>query len=92
MRLPNIALSLLLVVAVPTTARGEDDDQAHGHRAEELEEIIEELQERIENDITWQIGDVFWRTDVLIDVISSRPWGEEMLRQHFGTPAGPPGW
>jgi outer membrane receptor for ferrienterochelin and colicins len=40
MRLPNIALSLLLVVAVPTTARGEDDDQAHGHHAEELEEII----------------------------------------------------
>ena len=59
---------------------------------EELEEVIEELQERIENDITWQLGDIWWRTEVLIDVISSRPWGEELLRQYFGTPAGPPGW
>ena len=58
----------------------------------ELEEVIEEIQERIENDFSWQLGDLWYRTDALIDVISSRPWGEELLRQYFGAPAGPPGW
>jgi hypothetical protein len=58
----------------------------------DLEELIEELQERIENDVSYQLGDLWWRTDVLIDVVSSRPWGEDLLRQHFSPNTGPPGW
>ena len=57
-----------------------------------LEELVEELQQRLDEDITWQLGDIWWRTDVLIDVLNTRPWGEELLRQYFGSPGGPPGW
>ena len=58
----------------------------------DLEELVEELQQRLDEDITWQLGDIWWRTDVLIDVLNTRPWGEELLRQYFGSPGGPPGW
>ena len=58
----------------------------------DLEELVEELQQRLDEYITWQLGDIWWRTDVLIDVLNTRPWGEELLRQYFGSPGGPPGW
>ena len=53
-----------------------------------LAEVIEELEAKLEEDIEWQIGDLWWRIDVLTDVLRSRAWGEEMLDQAFG----PPGW
>ncbi len=58
----------------------------------DLEELVEELQQRLDEDISWQLNDIWWRTDVLIDVLNTRPWGEELLRQYFGSPGGPPGW
>ena len=58
----------------------------------DLEEMIEELQQRLDEEVSYSLGDLWWRTDILIDVLSSRPWGEELLRQHFSSPVGPPGW
>lgn len=55
----------------------------------DLEDLVEELAERIDDDISWQIGDLWWRLDVLTQAIESRPWGEEFLRQQFGPS---PGW
>lgn len=40
MRLLTLTPALLIVLAVPSAARGEDGDHARGHHAEELEEII----------------------------------------------------
>jgi hypothetical protein len=54
----------------------------------DLEELIEEIEQRLEEDLSYQLGDLFWRTDVLIEVIRSRPWGEELLRDHFGPQFG----
>ena len=58
----------------------------------DLEEMIEELQQRLDEEVSYSLGDLWWRTDILIDVLSTRPWGEELLRQNFGNPVGPPGW
>ena len=55
----------------------------------DIEELVEELELRIDEDINWQIGDLWWRMDVLTKAIESRPWGEEFLRQQFGPQ---PGW
>ena len=55
----------------------------------DIEELVEELEQRIDEDINWQIGDLWWRLDVLTQAIESRPWGEDFLRQQFGPQ---PGW
>ena len=55
----------------------------------DFEELIEELERRIDEDINWQLGDLWWRVDVLTQAIESRQWGEEFLRQQFGPS---PGW
>tara|TARA_B100000519_G_scaffold194878_1_gene199234 strand:+ start:594 stop:1034 length:441 start_codon:yes stop_codon:yes gene_type:complete len=56
----------------------------------DLEELIEEIETRLEEDLTYQLGDLFYRTDMILNAIRSQPWGEELLREQFG---GPPfGW
>ena len=54
----------------------------------DISELVEDLQLRIE-EYSYQLGDLWWRTDILLDAVSSRPWGDEFLRQQF-TPQ--PGW
>ena len=54
----------------------------------DIEELVEELELRSDEDINWQIGDLWWRMDVLTQAIESRPWGEELLRQQFGPQPG----
>ena len=50
----------------------------------DLAEVIEELEAKLEEDIEWQIGDLWWRIDVLTEVLRSRAWAEELLNQQFG--------
>jgi hypothetical protein len=50
----------------------------------DIEELIEELETRLDEDIGWQLGDLWWRIDVLTEVLRSRAWGEELLREHLG--------
>ena len=54
----------------------------------DLEEIIEDLERRLDEDFSYQLGDLWWRIDVLTEVISSRAWGEELLREQFGPQFG----
>jgi hypothetical protein len=54
----------------------------------DVSELIEELQERLQ-DFDYQLGDMWWRTDILMNAIQSRPWGAEFLQQQFGPQ---PGW
>jgi hypothetical protein len=54
----------------------------------DVSELIEELQERLQ-DFDYQLGDMWWRTDMLMNAIQSRPWGAEFLQQQFGPQ---PGW
>ncbi len=53
-----------------------------------LEELIEDLERRLDEDFSYQLSDLWWRIDVLTEVISSRAWGEELLREHFGPQFG----
>ena len=54
----------------------------------DVSELIEELQEWLQ-DFDYQLGDMWWRTDILMNAIQSRPWGAEFLQQQFGPQ---PGW
>ena len=51
---------------------------------EELEEDLEEMQRFIDEDIQWQIGDLWWRTDVIERACSTKVWCDDILRQEFG--------
>ena len=54
---------------------------------EMLEEFMEEMDQRFE-DRNYELGDIWWRIDVLMQVLRTRAWGDELLDQHFG----PQGW
>ena len=51
---------------------------------EDLEEEIEEMQRFIDEDIQWQIGDLWWRTDVIERACRTKVWCDDILRQEFG--------
>ena len=51
---------------------------------EELEEDLEEMQRFIDEDIQWQIGDLWWRTDVIARACRTKGWCDDILRQEFG--------
>ena len=51
---------------------------------EELEEDLEEMQRFIDEDIQWQIGDLWWRTDVIERACRTKVWCADILRQEFG--------
>jgi signal transduction histidine kinase len=54
---------------------------------EKLEEFIEEMEQQFE-ERNYELGDIWWRIDVLMQVLRTRAWGDELLDQHFG----PQGW
>ena len=54
----------------------------------DISELVEDLERQIE-EYSYQLGDLWWRTDILLDAISSQPWGDEFLRQQFSPQ---PGW
>ena len=55
----------------------------------DVEELIEELELRLDEDFTYQLGDLWWRTDMLEDAIRSQPWVSDFFQQQFGPQ---PGW
>ena len=54
----------------------------------DISELVEDLEQQIE-EYSYQLGDLWWRTDILLDAVSSQPWGDEFLRQQFSPQ---PGW
>ena len=54
----------------------------------DISELVEDLERQID-EYSYQLGDLWWRTDILLDAISSQPWGDEFLRQQFSPQ---PGW
>jgi hypothetical protein len=57
----------------------------------DLEEMLEEFMEEMEQQFeerSYELGDIWWRIDVLMQVLRTRAWGDELLDEHFG----PQGW
>ena len=54
----------------------------------DISELVEDLERQIE-EYSYQLGDLWWRTDILLDAISSQPRADEFLRQQFSPQ---PGW
>ena len=54
----------------------------------DISELVEDLERQIE-EYSYQLGDLWWRTDILLDAVSSQPWGDEFLRQQISPQ---PGW
>ena len=54
-------------------------------RIEDLEEIAAEVEELLwDGEIRWQIDDLFWRTDGLINILRDREWGRDAIQEWFG--------
>ena len=51
---------------------------------DDLRDDIAELERFIDEDIQWQIGDLWWRTDVIERACRTRVWCDDILRQEFG--------
>jgi predicted RNase H-like nuclease (RuvC/YqgF family) len=49
----------------------------------DMEDAIEELERRLEEDIQWQIGDLWWRTDMIEDACRTKKWCDEILSKEF---------
>jgi hypothetical protein len=57
-------------------------------RLEDLEEMVIEIDELLhDGEIRWQMDDLFWRTDGLINILRDREWGRDAIQEWFG-----PGW
>ena len=54
----------------------------------DISELVEDLERQIE-EYSYQLGDLWWRTDILLDAVSSLPLCDEFLRQQFSPQ---PGW
>lgn len=54
-------------------------------RLEDLEEMTQELDELLhDGEIRWQLDDLFWRTDGLINILRDREWGRDAVQEWFG--------
>lgn len=57
-------------------------------RLEDLEEMVSDIDELLhDGEIRWQMDDLFWRTDGLINILRDREWGRDAIQEWFG-----PGW
>lgn len=49
-------------------------------RLEDLEEMTQELDELLhDGEIRWQLDDLFWRTDGVINILRDREWGRDAV-------------
>lgn len=54
-------------------------------RLEDLEEMTQELDELLhDGEIRWQLDDLFWRTDGVINILRDREWGRDAVQEWFG--------
>ena len=50
----------------------------------DIEELLEEISRRMDEDISWQLGDLFHRTDVMMSLLREKEWAKETLDREFG--------
>ena len=54
-------------------------------RLDELDELVAEINELLyDGEIRWQLDDLFWRTDGVIQALETRQWGEDFIKEWFG--------
>jgi len=46
------------------------------------------LEQRIDEGINWQLGDMWWNINMLTQAIRSRAWGDDFLREQLGPQPG----
>jgi hypothetical protein len=49
----------------------------------ELEELVEEIETRLDEDFSWQLGDLFYRTDMLTEALRTQQWGVDFMNQQY---------
>jgi hypothetical protein len=50
----------------------------------DIEELLEEISRRMDEDISWQLGDLFHRTGVMMSLLREKEWAKETLDREFG--------
>ena len=49
----------------------------------DLEELVEEIETRLDEDFSWQLGDLFYRTDMLTEALRTQQWGADFMNQQY---------
>ena len=49
----------------------------------DLEELVEEIETRLDEDFSWQLGDLFYRTDILTEAVRTQQWGADFMNQQY---------
>jgi hypothetical protein len=49
----------------------------------ELEELVDEIETRLDEDFSWQLGDLFYRTDLLTEALRTQQWGVDFMNQQY---------
>jgi hypothetical protein len=49
----------------------------------ELEELVEEIETQLDEDFSWQLGDLFYRTDMLTEALRTQQWGVDFMNQQY---------
>jgi hypothetical protein len=49
----------------------------------ELEELVDEIETRLDEDFSWQLGDLFYRTDMLTEALRTQQWGVDFMNQQY---------
>jgi hypothetical protein len=75
-RLQNLEKQINLIGPIDT----EDIEEDVG----DIEELLEEISRRMDEDISWQLGDLFHRTDVMMSLLREKEWAKETLDREFG--------
>ena len=75
-RLGNLEKSISNIGPIDT----EDIEEDVG----DIEELLEEISRRMDEDISWQLGDLFHRTDVMMSLLREKEWAKETLDREFG--------
>jgi hypothetical protein len=75
-RLQNLEKQINLIGPIDT----EDIEEDVG----DIEELLEEISRRMDEDISWQLGDLFHRTEVMMSLLREKEWAKETLDREFG--------
>jgi len=70
-------LARLVTLETSLNNLGNNDELA------DIEEFLDEIETRLDEDFSWQLGDLFYRTDMLTEALRTQQWGADFMNQQY---------
>ena len=70
-------LARLVTLETSLNNLGNNDELA------DIEEFLDEIETRLDEDFSWQLGDLFYRTDMLTEALRTQQWGVDFMNQQY---------